>query len=57
MTEIERKNLLAYMENFIKEVSGNKEMARKFLVEVGICTKDGKLTEPYKNLYLPPIEV
>ena len=56
MTEIERKNLLAYMENFIKEVSGNKEMARQFLIEVGICTIDGQLTEPYKNLYLPPIE-
>ena len=57
MTDVERKNLLTYMEDFIKKVEGNKEMARQFLVEVGIYTEDGKLTEPYRNLYIPPIEV
>ena len=55
MDEKERNELLAYMENFIKEVEGNKEMARQFLIEVGIYSKEGKLTEPYKHLYIPPL--
>ena len=55
MTEEERKELLAYIEKFKNEISVNKELARQFFAEVGICTSDGKLTEPYKHLYIPPI--
>ena len=53
MTEKEREELLAYVEKFLKEVEGNREKSLNFLHEVGICTKDGKLTEPYKHLYIP----
>ena len=53
MTDREREEFIACMEDFKKKVAGNKEMARQFLIEVGIYTKDGKLTEPYKHLYIP----
>jgi len=56
MTDKERQNLLSYMDDFIKKASGNKELALDFLSRSGICTKEGNLTEPYKNLYIPPIE-
>ena len=56
MTEKERNELLAYMEEFEKKVAGNKELARDFLVRAGIYTKKGKLAKPYKHLYIPPIE-
>jgi hypothetical protein len=55
MTEREREALLAYMEDFKKKVTGNKELSRQFLIEVGIYTEDGKLTEPCKHLYIPPL--
>ena len=55
MNEQERADFVAYMEDFIKKVSDNKEMARDFLVRAGIYTKDGILTEPYQNLCIPPI--
>ena len=55
MTE-ERKEFIAYMEGLKKKVTGNKELSLYFLTKAGICTMDGKLTEPYKNLYIPPIE-
>ena len=54
MTDKERNKLLAFMEDFKKKVAGNQEMARKFLVDVGIYTADGQLTEPYKNFRMPP---
>jgi len=56
MTEREREELLAYMEEFMKKVSGNKEMARDFLVRAGIYTREGQLTEPYQHLYIPPLD-
>ena len=55
MDEKERNELLAYMEKFIKEVEGNKEMARNFLIRAGIYTKEGQLAEPYQHLYIPPL--
>jgi len=56
MTDKERHDFIAYVEEFKKEVAGNKQLARQFLVEAGIYTKKGKLAAPYKHLYLPPIE-
>jgi hypothetical protein len=56
MTDNERQNFLSYMEEFIKKATGNKELALDFLSRAGICTKEGNLTEPYKHLYIPPIE-
>ena len=56
MTERERNEFLAYLEDLSEKVKGNKELSRYFLVKAGICTDDGKLTEPYQHLYIPPIE-
>jgi len=56
MTEEERNELLAYIEEFKNKIAGNRELSLQFLAEVGICTLDGKLTEPYKNLYFPKIK-
>jgi len=53
MTEKERQEFLAYVEKFKKKVEGNRELSLDFLSRVGICTKEGKLTEPYKHLYIP----
>ena len=55
MTEEERKELLAYIEEFKKKIAGNKELARQFLVEVGIYTPEGRLAEPYQNMYIPKV--
>ena len=52
MTEEERKELLAYIEEFKNKIAGNKELARQFLVEVGIYTPEGMLAEPYQNFYI-----
>jgi len=54
MDEKERKELLAYIEEFKKKVEGNKELARDFLIRAGIYTKEGMLAEPYQHLYIPP---
>jgi len=56
MTDKERHNLLEYMDDFIKKAAGNRELALDFLSRAGICTREGSLTEPYKHLYVPPIE-
>ena len=56
MTDEERKELLAYIEEFKQKIVGNKELARQFLIEVGIYTPEGRLAEPYQNLYFPKIE-
>ena len=57
MNEIEREESIQLMEEYRKKLVGNKELCREFLVKVGIYTKEGKLTEPYKHLYIPPITV
>ena len=53
MTDKERKDFMAYIEEFSKKLEGNRELSLDFFSRVGICTKDGELTEPYKNLYIP----
>ena len=53
MTEKERQEFLAYVEKFKKKVEGNRELSLDFLSRVGICTKEGILTEPYKHLNIP----
>ena len=53
MTERERNEFLAYLEELSEKVKGNRELSLDLLSRAGICTKDGKLTEPYKHLYIP----
>ena len=56
MTEKERQNLLAFMDDFISKAAFNKELALDFLNRAGICTKEGNLSAPYKHLYVPPLQ-
>jgi hypothetical protein len=53
MTDQEREKHLQYVRAFREKIKGNTELCRKYLVEIGIYTEDGQLTEPYKNLYIP----
>ena len=53
MNEQERADFIAYMEGLKKKVAGNRELSLYFLTKAGICTHEGKLTEPYNNLYIP----
>ena len=53
MTDRDRKEFIEYIRDFSKKLDGNKELALDFLSRVGICTKDGKLKEPYLNLRIP----
>jgi len=53
MTDKEKEEFSAYVEDFLKKVEGNKKMARDFLIRAGIYTKKGKLATPYQHLYLP----
>jgi hypothetical protein len=53
MTGKERKEFITFMEEFTVKVTSSQELSRQFLVDVGIYTADGQLTEPYKNLYIP----
>jgi len=57
MTDREREESIQLMEEYRKKLSGNKKLCREFLVKAGIYTKEGRLTEPYKHLYIPKIEV
>jgi len=56
MTDEERKEFLADMQDFKRKVDGNKELARQFLIEAGIYTTEGRLADPYRNLYIPKID-
>ena len=53
MTDEERKEFIACMQDFKNKIAGNRELARQFLIETGIYTMEGRLTEPYQNLYIP----
>ena len=49
MTDAARE-LIERIEAYTESVDGNREKALEGLVAAGICTPDGKLTEPYRNL-------
>ena len=55
MTEQERKEFIACIQDFKHKIAGNKELARQFLIDAGIYTTKGVLAEPYQNLYIPKI--
>ena len=56
MNDTEREEFLIYLDEFERKVTENKDTARRFLIEAGIYTPKGRLTEHYKHLYFPPIE-
>jgi hypothetical protein len=50
MTDAERKKLLKRMKERTREICRTRESATQYLIDLGIFTKDGKLTENYKNI-------
>jgi hypothetical protein len=50
MNEQERAYFLAFADEYEKKMKGNPELARRFLINMGLYTEDLELTEPYKHL-------
>ena len=50
MTDKEREELLRYMKKTVKRMNTDKEYSRKLLIEIGLYTPDGELTEECKHL-------
>lgn len=48
MTNKETKKYIAGMKKFAKKSSSTKKAATTFLVNAGICTRNGNLTRIYK---------
>jgi hypothetical protein len=48
MTKKQEKELLTSFREYSKEILSTKENSQKFLIDLGICTKKGKLTTNYK---------
>ena len=53
MTEEERQILLNAIEKRTQKALKSKEAALKYLVELGILTKDGNFTPPYNQVCTP----
>jgi len=47
MTEKEIKKYIKEFEKYSKKICSSKKSARKFLIDCGIYTKEGKLTKEY----------
>jgi hypothetical protein len=50
MTDQERKELLRYMKNAVEKMDTDRDYSRQMLVEIGLYSPKGALTEPYKHL-------
>lgn len=48
MTEKELEEAKRSIREYSKKINQSKESAREALYRAGICTKDGKLTKPYR---------
>jgi len=50
MSQLELQEYKKSLKEYKKEVTSTKETARKFLITLGVVTKTGRKTKPYKNL-------
>lgn len=53
MSDKEIERTLEKLRKFRERLAGDKEASKKFLVDTGIITSEGKLTELYQNLCIP----
>ena len=53
MYENKHKELIEALKETRIRLSKSAEESKKFLIELGVVTKKGKLTKKYKNLYIP----
>jgi len=49
MKDHEVQERMRSLDKVAKRVLSSRSQARKFLVEAGICTPDGKLAKPYRG--------
>jgi hypothetical protein len=54
MTDQERKLLLKNLGEHTKKMTSSKKASTQYLVDLGIFTKDGQLTENYKDICIQP---
>ncbi|MEY2830436.1 MAG: hypothetical protein RIQ33_2294 [Bacteroidota bacterium] len=54
MTDIERIAFIKELKHYKEAFNKNAAEAKSFLMEVGIITKKGNLTKPYKDLCIQP---
>lgn len=52
MSDKEKREFSAILQQYKEKLSGNKKASRQFLVDVGIITPKGNLRKPYKHLTL-----
>ena len=53
MTDVEKKEFSRAIREYKTHVLKSKNSSQKFLREIGIITKGGKLSKNYKNLCIP----
>ena len=53
MTDLEKKKFSKAIKEYKLDVLKSKDSSQKFLRELGIITKSGKLAKNYKNLCIP----
>jgi len=51
MTDEEVDELIEFMNDYRRQVTKTKEASRRFLVEAGIFTEEGELTENYSDIF------
>lgn len=56
MTQEEKEKLKNALKAYKREVTASKEASRKFLVELGLFTKKGKVRKGYKDICIPPVQ-
>jgi hypothetical protein len=53
MSQTERNQFLAAIQDKKKQLAGKQKESLSFLMEAGIVNKQGKLRKEYKNLCIP----
>ena len=48
MTKKQEKEQIASFREYSKEILSSKENSQRFLIELGICNENGKLTSNYR---------
>jgi hypothetical protein len=52
VSEKEKKEFSAILQQYKEKLSGDKEASRQFLIDAGIITQKGNLRGPYRHLTL-----
>lgn len=53
MTDKEKKDFSKTIDEYMTDVLKSKSSSEKFLKDIGVITKGGKVSKNYKNLCIP----